>query len=182
MGDKSPEERFRLVKAVSSVTHGHAWSVTACYIFLEFLRKLLAGHPKETAYAELRAEFATPPPFLEAQACTKFHRILKEDIRELKEEEISSSGFVVDTLEAALWCLLTTDTYRDAVLKAVNLGEDTDTTGAVTGALAAAAYGLEAIPAEWIAQLQGREQIIGVAGRLASQIGLTGTTGITPAF
>ncbi|MBD5416445.1 MAG: ADP-ribosylglycohydrolase family protein [Desulfovibrio sp.] len=163
---RSPEERFRLIKAVSSVTHAHAWSVTACFLFLEVLRKLLEGRSKEDAYAEVRTELAATP-FLDAAALEKFRRILKEDIRFLPESEIRSSGFVVDTLEAALWCFLTTDNSKDAVLKAVNLGEDTDTTGAVTGALAAMAYGLEAIPEEWIAQLQGRDQILRAADSMA---------------
>ncbi|MDE7371267.1 MAG: ADP-ribosylglycohydrolase family protein [Desulfovibrio sp.] len=160
---RSAEERFRLIKAVSSVTHAHAWSVTACFLFLEVLRKLLAGRAKDEAYAELRAELAAPWPFLDAAALEKFRRILKRDIRDVPESDIASSGFVVDTLEAALWCFLTTGNYKDAVLKAVNLGDDTDTTGAVTGALAAMAYGLEAIPAEWIAQLQGRGQLLRAA-------------------
>ena len=159
MEGKSPEERFRLIQAVSSVTHAHAWSVTACFIFLELLRKLLAGAAKEEAYAELREELAAPPSFLDSGALTKFRRILKEDIRALPENAIHSSGFVVDTLEAAFWCFLTTPAYKDAVLTAVNLGEDTDTTAAVTGALAATAYGMEAIPEEWLARLQGKEQI-----------------------
>lgn len=85
-------------------------------------------------------------------------------------EHIRSSGFVVDTLEAALWSFLTTDPYKDAVLKAVNLGEDTDTTGAVTGALAATAYGLDAIPEEWIAELQGRDQILHIAHGMAGSL------------
>lgn len=170
MGGKSPEERFRLVRAVSSVTHAHAWSVTACFIFLELLRKLLAGTAKEEAYAELREELASPPPFLDAAALTKFRRILRQDISAQPETEIRSSGFVVDTLEAALWSFLTTDTYRDAVLRAVNLGEDTDTTGAVTGALASAAYGLDAIPEEWVAQLQGCDQILHIAHGMARSL------------
>lgn len=178
MDGKVPEERFRLIKAVSSVTHAHAWSVTACFIFLELLRKLLAGTPKEEAYAELRAELATPPPFLDAGALPKFRRVLEEDIRALPEAEVRSSGFVVDTLEAALWSCLTTNTYGDAVLKAVNLGEDTDTTGAVTGALAAAAYGRESIPEWWVAQLQGRRQIDCMAERMASVLTLPGADGI----
>jgi ADP-ribosylglycohydrolase len=64
-------------------------------------------------------------------------------------EEISSTGYVVDTLEAAIWCLMTTDSYTECVLKAVNLGEDTDTVAAVAGGLAGALYGYEAIPESW---------------------------------
>ena len=78
---------------------------------------------------------------------------------ELTESEIKSSGYVVDTFRAALWSLATTDNYKDAVLKAVNLGDDTDTVGAVTGGLAGIAYGMDGIPGEWIDKLRGKEII-----------------------
>lgn len=74
-------------------------------------------------------------------------------------DEIRSSGYVVDTLEAAVWCLLSTDNFRDAVLTAVNLGDDTDTVAAITGGLAGLAYGLDAIPKEWLATLKKRDYI-----------------------
>ncbi len=67
----------------------------------------------------------------------RFDRILRNNIVQYFESEIYSSGYVLHTLEAGLWCLLTSDNFRDTVLKAVNLGEDTDTTGAVAGGLAA---------------------------------------------
>lgn len=174
LADRDPEARFRLIAAVSSVTHAHAWSVTACFLYLEMLRKLLAGSTKEEAYAELRAELAAPPAFLDAGALRQFRRILKGDIREFPESAIRSGGFVVHTLEAALWCFLTTGTYKDAVLRAVNLGEDTDTAGAVTGALAALAHGPDSIPEDWIAQLQGRDQILQSAERLARALATNG--------
>ena len=73
--------------------------------------------------------------------------------------EISGSGYVVHTLEAALWCLLHTDSYRACVLEAVNLGEDTDTVGAVAGGLAGIQYGTADIPEEWLAVLAKRSEI-----------------------
>lgn len=72
---------------------------------------------------------------------------------------VKSSGFVLDTLGAALWCALHTSNFSDCVLTAVNLGDDSDTTGCVAGALAGAMYGYESIPAEWIDALRGRELI-----------------------
>lgn len=141
-GIRDAEERFRIVRDVSSLTHAHEWSVAACYIYVEMLNKLRMGRKKKAAYAELREDFARGVPFISKATLAKFVRILENDISLLPEEDIRSSGFVIDTLEAALWCFLTTDNYKDAVLKAVNLGEDTDTTGAVTGALAGLAYGL----------------------------------------
>lgn len=70
-----------------------------------------------------------------------------------------SDGYVVHTLEAAIWCLLTTDSYEECVLKAVNLGDDTDTTAAVAGGLAGALYGYDAIPEEWRNSLLRRDYI-----------------------
>lgn len=162
-GIRKAEERFRIVREVSSLTHAHEWSVAACYIYVEMLNKLRMGRKKKTAYAELREDFARGVPFISKATLAKFVRILENDISLLPEEEIRSSGFVIDTLEAAFWCFLTTDNYRDAVLKAVNLGEDTDTTGAVTGAMAGLAYGLDAIPQEWRDQLAAGEEIRRIA-------------------
>lgn len=157
------EERFCLVKDVSSLTHAHEYSVTACYIYVEMLNKLRVGQEKKAAYAELRGDFARGMPFLRESALKKFERILTGDISALPEEKIQSGGFVVHTLEAALWSFLNANTYRDAVLKAVNLGDDTDTTGAVTGALAGLAYGLSSLPQEWREQLAASEEIARIA-------------------
>lgn len=71
------------------------------------------------------------------------------NIDKWREDEVKSSGYVVDTLQAALWCLYTSSGYEECVLKAVNLGEDTDTTGAVAGAIAGMWFGEEQIPVDW---------------------------------
>ncbi|MEE8442705.1 MAG: ADP-ribosylglycohydrolase family protein [Dehalococcoidia bacterium] len=71
-------------------------------------------------------------------------------------EELPNTGWVRHTVESSIWALLNTDSFRDAIVQVVNLGGDADTAGAVTGALAGAAYGLEAIPGEWQVMLQGR--------------------------
>ena len=91
-----------------------------------------------------------------------YTRIFDPDFAKLPREEIKSTGYVVDTLEAALWCVLTTDNYRDCVLRAVNLGGDTDTIAAVSGGLAGALYGYDTIPDEWLNTLLRREYIEGL--------------------
>jgi ADP-ribosylglycohydrolase len=88
-----------------------------------------------------------------------FHRILKNDISGYSEEEIKSTGYVLHSLEASLWCFLNSETYSEAVLKAVNLGEDTDTTGAITGGIAGIYYGYESIPQEWLNVLVRKDDI-----------------------
>ena len=160
---RKPEDRFRIVRDISSLTHAHEWSVAACYIYVEMLNKLGMSRKKEVAYAELREDFARGVPFISKEALSKFSRILENDISTLPEEEIRSSGFVIDTLEAAFWSFLTTKNYREAVLKAVNLGEDTDTTGAVTGGLAGLAYGLRSIPRKWREQLAAYDEVRRIA-------------------
>lgn len=76
-----------------------------------------------------------------------------------EEDQIETSGFVEHTLEAALWCIATTTSYAECVLRAVNLGRDTDTTAAVAGGLTGIIYGYESIPEEWIEELQNKPLI-----------------------
>lgn len=90
------------------------------------------------------AYYSNQPEY--AKEVETYRRIFQEDFSNLSEEEIKSTGYVVHSLEAALWCLLTTDSYRACVLKAVNLGDDTDTVAAIAGGLADARYGYDAIP------------------------------------
>ena len=78
-----------------------------------------------------------------------FSRVLSGEIGGVSEADIVSNGYVVSTLEASLWCLLTTGSFEEAVLRAVNLGSDTDTTGCVTGGLAGIHYGLDHVPERW---------------------------------
>ncbi|MEO1374651.1 MAG: ADP-ribosylglycohydrolase family protein, partial [Cyanobacteria bacterium J06635_10] len=81
-----------------------------------------------------------------------------------------SSGYVIHTLEASLWCLLNSSSYEEAVLKAVNLGGDTDTTAAVTGGLAGIDYGVDNIPTEWIEQIARKQDIIDLATRFDAAV------------
>lgn len=149
------DQRYDWTKKVSSLTHAHIRSVMACFYFLEFAKKIIEGKEKYQAYRELQIEITT---YFEKRNISpleiqKFKRLLWEDISILEEDSIKSSGYVVDTLEASIWCILTTNNYKDAVLKAVNLGHDTDTTGAVTGGMAGLIYGIDDIPVDWIYEI-----------------------------
>lgn len=167
--EKPVSERFEITRKVSSITHGHIRSVVACFYYLEFARQILEGTDKSEICRNLREEF--PRYVVEGGAdpheLEPFERLLKEDIALLPEERIFSDGYVIHTLEASVWCLLNTQNYSEAVLKAVNLGEDTDTTAAVTGGLAGLLYGIEAIPDEWLSQIARREDIEDLAERMA---------------
>ena len=167
------DKRFLAVKDVSSLTHRHIRSVLACFIYLELALELLAGRSAREAYQETCTTVNT---FLnETDTCTAaesglFSRVLGGDIGKVWEDEIHSSGYVLHTLEAGIWCLLNTNNYADAVLKAANLGEDTDTTAAVTGGLAGLLYGWMTIPEEWLASLVRREDIENLGKRLNAKL------------
>jgi ADP-ribosylglycohydrolase len=88
-----------------------------------------------------------------------YKRLFSPDFDKTPASEIKSTGYVVDTLEAAIWCVLTTDSYKECVLTAVNLGGDTDTVAAISGGLADASYGYDSIPKEWLESLLSRDYI-----------------------
>jgi ADP-ribosyl-[dinitrogen reductase] hydrolase len=170
--DKPINERYDIMKNVSSITHGHIRSVIACFYYLEFARQIFEGKDKFEIYRNLQKEVINHLASLSINPTeiALFNRLLKNDIQNLNEDQILSSGYVLHTLEASIWCLLTTDNYKDAVLKAVNLGSDTDTTGAVTGGLAGLLYGLENIPEKWLQQIAKYNEIENLAERLNDKI------------
>jgi ADP-ribosylglycohydrolase len=145
-----------LVDDGSKITHAHERSRLGCLIYSFVLLALLEDQSRAAVELGLgRAEKALS----EWDEMSHYKRLFEQDFASLHPDEIKSSGYVVDTLEAALWCLLTTESFRDCVLKAVNLGEDTDTVAAVAGGLAGALYGYDAIPSEWKNTLINRERI-----------------------
>ena len=168
MWDKPIDERYEITKQVSSITHRHIRSVISCFYYLEFARQLLEEKNKFEIYKKLKTEIIDHlnSCSIDPTEIASFDRLLKKNINEIKEEQIFSNGYVLHTLEASIWCLLTTCNYKDAVLKAVNLGDDTDTTGAVTGGLAGLLYGYETIPEEWIHQIARKKDITELAERL----------------
>lgn len=168
---KEPEERFELTRQASSVTQADPVSVIACFIYLEFLHNLFWWKDKNFAYELLQKE-VQHYLFLKSKELDNFERILVGDIRTLEESEIKSSTFVGDTLEVAMWSFLTTDSYRDGVLRAVNLGDNTSTAGAVTGAIAGLFYGTEGIPIRWLDKLAKRENIREIARKMPRWINL----------
>jgi len=154
------------VHQVSSITHAHPRSQIACGIYISIAISLLQGADLKAAcqqgWGSVAPTYQEPPYSLELP---HFERVTSGAIASLPVDNIQSSGYVVHTLEAALWCLFNTHSYPEAVLQAVNLGDDTDTIAAVTGGLAGIYYGLENIPAEWINQIARKAAIEHLATR-----------------
>jgi ADP-ribosylglycohydrolase len=170
--DASLPERFQRIWEVSAITHGHIRAAVACFLYLEMARGLIAGLDPAAAYARLCEEASAQLLALNVSAkeADHFERILSGRLPDVHEKAISSGGYVMHTLEAALWCLLRYDSYPETVLAAVNLGDDTDTTGAVTGGLAGLYYGEQAIPPEWMQVLARRADIENLAARMANKL------------
>jgi ADP-ribosyl-[dinitrogen reductase] hydrolase len=166
--DKGIEENFKTIWQVSALTHPHIRSALACLMYLIMIDELCKeGTTPVTAYKATQARLKV---FMENNEETKgeeahFVRLLA-DIPAIPRAEIKASGYVIDTLEASFWCFLTTTSYEEAVLKAVNLGQDTDTVGAVTGGLAGIYYGITSIPKDWIAILPHKEVINEICRKL----------------
>jgi len=165
---------FEIIHNVSSLTHAHKRSQIACGIYLSVACKLLSSFCTEESknrdiksginslakkHYESNNEYVEELKHYERLFTDDFGNIptVELDARNyfenLPEDDIRSSGYVVDTLEAALWCLISTDSYESCVLKAVNLGEDTDTVAAIAGGLAGMLYGVDSIPKKWLNQI-----------------------------
>ncbi len=159
------------VHAVSALTHAHPRSLIACGIQCLIARELLSGKAIEQAVKDglLRAEdYYSRSEY--AEELSHYERLFDPNFGALDEDAIESSGYVVHSLEAALWCLLNTTDYRSLALKAVNLGRDTDTVGAIAGGLGGLAYGLANIPSEWIDALQNKTLLNKIAEGFGSRL------------
>jgi len=150
---------FEIIHDLSSLTHAHDRCKIACGIYIAIAGYLLNDNDPDKQVAVSQGCDSALAIYKDWEEFDCYARLYAEDFAELPEAAIGSSGYVVDTLEAAIWCLLTTDDYSSAVLKAVNLGGDTDTVAAVTGGLAGLLYGYEAIPTNWRESLARLEYI-----------------------
>jgi len=170
--DLTLEERYVKVKEVSSITHAHFRSVFACFIYLEMALLILFGATAGEALSSMQKtvkKFADNKGFNRTEV-NLFSKVLNEDIKNVQQSSIYSGGYVLNTIEASIWCLLNTDKYADAVLKAVNLGHDTDTTACVTGGLAGLLYGYDEIPLVWVNEITRKDDIEELANRLLKSI------------
>ena len=169
-GAELSEQSMDAIHSVSALTHAHARSQMACGIYCLIAAQLLDGKPIAQAVADglIRAEKFYARKFPDEMKT--YARLFDPKFGSLDEDRIESSGYVVDSLEAALWSLLNTTNYREPALKAVNLGGDTDTVGAIAGGLGGIAYGLDQIPSEWIDALRNKELLDEIAAKFFSAI------------
>lgn len=162
-----PAEIVHRSMEVSGLTHAHPRSQLCCAYFSLLLREVTAGRSLAQAMAWASAQLE---PFVPEAERAALAAILGGSITGAPATAIRGSGYVVHCLEASLWCAAREPSYERAVLAAINLGEDTDTTAAVTGALTGAIYGVQAIPAAWLQALASREYVEGVCDRFVANL------------
>lgn len=154
-------ELLPIIHNVSKLTHPHPISLISCDIYCHITHHLLQGEWLSDAIsrsvAPLKEFYSQYPEY--SVWLDRFSRVDADVLSSLPEDEIMSDGYVLHTLETALWCLLHTNSYRDCMLTAVNLGSDTDTVAAIAGGLAGIYYGEEAIPEEWLDVIARLEDI-----------------------
>ncbi|MBR5288030.1 MAG: DUF1768 domain-containing protein [Clostridia bacterium] len=176
---KTPREKkdtaqfLQPVHAVSSLTHGHERGLICCGIYTMILDEWLHSGGEETmlnafsrGFERAKALYTKMGGAFSQEMNTPGLFIHPEALRTYAMDDLRASGYAVHTLHAALWCLLTTDNYSDCVLRAVNMGEDTDTTAAVAGSLAGVVYGRKAIPEKWMEALKNRKLVEMIAQKL----------------
>lgn len=165
------DDAMACIDLVSSLTHRHPISRIACGLYIHIAIRLLLGDTIADATQHgidaALGWYSAHAGYEEGLNCWERLRDVNT-FRALPEDAIQSGGYVVDTLEAALWCLLNTNSYQDCVLKAVNLGSDTDTVAAVAGGLAGIHYGLSGIPDAWRDGLQNKKLLDEGCDKLAA--------------
>ena len=139
----------------SRTTHGAPQAVQSCQFFADMLRRAIRGEPK--------GKLLTPQDW---DGHPSVRAVAAGSWRGRDRAAIRSTGYVIHTLEAALWAVGATDSFEAAVILAVNLADDADTVGAVTGQLAGALYGMSAIPERWLDGLAWRDRIVAAADGL----------------
>ncbi len=171
-----PEEVVEWAFKVSAITHTHPLALLSCGYYSLLIKAIMEGKSKEEALKTASKQLinivkTSHPDMLEhLKPDGELGRVITLEILNAKEDEIQSSGYVVHTLEASIWAFHKTNTFKDALLLAVNLGDDADTVGAVCGGLAGTYYGLKAIPKEWVNTLQRRKYVLSLAEAFAETV------------
>ncbi len=161
MNELNEEETCEIISNASSLTHANDISKMSCFIFTEMLRGIVSY--KYADFALYRTQYIDYSKYFSKEAIDAHRELLSGNFVYLSDYKINESGYVVDTLESAIYSIENTKDYESAIKMAVNLGYDTDTVAGVTGALAGALYGMESIPDRWISKLRRKDYLEEIA-------------------
>lgn len=153
------DEVLNIVKKSSSITHANDVCILGCFIYVLYLLFLLNGKDKFASYNMIKCyDYSL---FFDDDITEYYNRLLKANISKVRVDDIKSDGYVVHSLEAVLWIILNCNSFAESIVGAINLGDDTDTIGAIVGSIAGIIYGLDGIPSGWVLENQGYlDQII----------------------
>ena len=146
---------YETIENVSALTHGHERSRIACVLYIEMARSMLENEDLSMKEHIENANNKIKEYYKDSHELKHFNKIFNYDF-----DDLSGKGYVIYTFEVVVYCLLTTDNYKDAVLKAVNIGGDTDTNAAICGGLAGIYYGFDSIPIDWINQIDKIDKVL----------------------
>ena len=158
------KQALECIHQVSALTHNHLRSKMACGIYYFMVKNIIEGcgsllerlqNGLDDAMNFYHEDIFN---YVELAYYTRLFQL--DEFAKNNEDTIKSSGYVVDSLEAAVWSLITTDTLEEGLLKAVNLGDDSDTVGAIAGGLAVLFYGYDSVPAEWRTQIIKEDELL----------------------
>ncbi len=159
----SDEDAVRMIHKVAGLTHNHIRGQIACGLYYFCAKSILSGEGSLVEF--LQEGFDRGFEYYERDIALRTELARYGRLRDMKvlsglpEDKIKSGGYVVESIEAAIWSLTTTGSFGECLLKAVNLGDDTDSVAAIAGGLAGLYYGYDNIPAEWLEVIQRREWV-----------------------
>ena len=161
----SEKDKMNLIHKVSGLTHNHLRSKMACGLYYAMVDALLHSGDKSSLKEVLQMGIDNGLKYYGKNRetyyeMTHFTRLFPlDELQQTEERDMRSGGYVIETIEAAVWCLITTDSLKECLLKVVNMGHDTDTVAAVAGGLAGLYYGVDAIPKDWLDEIVQKEYI-----------------------
>ncbi|CAG8154124.1 unnamed protein product [Penicillium nalgiovense] len=165
---RDPKLAREIARTHSQITHPSLACVEACEAYTELVCKVMNGETKKQLFHAVSVFPFTHHALKERLSLSRYRTI--SDWKAKEPSDMKSSGWVVDTLECALWAFFKYDTWKDGALAVVNLGGDSDTAGAVYGGLAGSFYGFDAIPDKWVDGMQNKGFIGSIAGALSDGI------------
>ena len=153
--DLSEEDTCKYISDASRITHAHEISQMSCFIYTEFLRELMETKNPLMALEHVRS--IDYLQYFERDTVLAHKQLLNPSFNKIKDDKIKASGYVVDTLESAIYSIINSHNYEESTLTAINMGYDTDTVAGVTGSLAGMLYGKEDIPQRWLDKLRKKD-------------------------
>lgn len=173
-GNRFSEEAMDIIHDMSALTHAHPISLMCCGFYCLIIAELLEGLDIPSAISEglkKGSRYYMSKPIFPQYITTVFSKLLDRNFINLSEDDIESSGYVLHSLEVALWCLLNTKDYKSLILKAINLGGDTDTNGAITAGIGSTVYSVSDLPKQWISSVRNQDYLLEIENQFNSRLG-----------